>query len=167
MLPMSGNRLNLAGQVCTNAAVTISSHLSDSPYALLCRTEFAEMFETRFDPLLSRGQFLLRMARSFGATLIVIVVSLTLGSVGYRYFGDLTWIDALLNASMILTGMGPVDPMTTTGGKLFASFYALYSGIAFLSLMAIILAPLMHRLLHKFHLDEDEASEKNPSSSQK
>ncbi len=123
------------------------------------------MFETKSDPLLSRGQFLLRMARSFAATLVVILVSLTLGSLGYRYFARLTWVDALLNASMILTGMGPVDPMTTTGGKLFASFYALYSGIAFLSLMAIILAPLIHRLLHKFHLDDEEASENVQSSS--
>lgn len=123
------------------------------------------MFETKSDPLLSRGQFLLRMARSFAATLVVILVSLTLGSLGYRYFAGLTWVDALLNASMILTGMGPVDQMTTTGGKLFASFYALYSGIAFLSLMAIILAPLIHRLLHKFHLDDEEASEKSQPSS--
>ena len=123
------------------------------------------MFETKSDPLLSRGQFLLRMARSFAATLIVILVSLTLGGLGYRYFAGLGWVDALLNASIILTGMGPVDPMKTTGGKLFASFYALYSGIAFLSLMAIILAPLLHRLLHKFHLDEEEAADKNDSSS--
>jgi len=127
------------------------------------------MFETKSEPLLPRGQFLLRMARSFGVTLIVIFVSLVLGSVGYRYFAGLTWIDALLNASMILTGMGPVDQMTTTGGKLFASFYALYSGIAFLTLMAIILAPLIHRLLHKFHLaDEgDDDSDDNQKSSPK
>lgn len=124
------------------------------------------MFETKSDPLLSRGQFLLRMARSFAATLVVILVSLILGSAGYRYFGALTWVDALLNASMILTGMGPVDPMMTTGGKLFASFYALYSGIAFLTLMAIIMAPLIHRLLHKFHLDDEDSSDKSTSTSE-
>lgn len=83
-------------------------------------------------------------------------MSLLIGSVGYHHFGDLPWIDALLNAAMILTGMGPVDSMSSTAGKLFATFYALYSGIAFLTMMAVVLAPPIHRLLHKFHLDEDE-----------
>jgi hypothetical protein len=112
-------------------------------------------FESKTDELLPLGAFLARLARSFGATLMVVVVSLALGSAGYHYFGRLRWIDALLNASMILTGMGPVDPMRTTGGKLFASAYALYSGIAFLTMMAIMLAPIAHRLLHKFHLAEE------------
>jgi hypothetical protein len=117
-------------------------------------------FESKTDELLPLGAFVARLARSFGATLMVVVVSLALGSAGYHYFGRLRWIDALLNASMILTGMGPVDPLRTTGGKLFASAYALYSGIAFLTMMAIMLAPIAHRLLHKFHLaDEDEAAD--------
>ena len=114
------------------------------------------MFEKKDEPLLPRKAFLFRMSRSFGATLVIVSVSLLIGSVGYHHFGDLPWIDALLNAAMILTGMGPVDSMSSTAGKLFATFYALYSGIAFLTMMAVVLAPLIHRLLHKFHLDEDE-----------
>ena len=85
-----------------------------------------------------------------------MAVSLLFGSAGYYYFGKLPWIDALLNAAMILTGMGPVNRMTTLGGKLFATFYALYSGVAFLTMMSVVLAPLVHRMLHKFHLDEED-----------
>ncbi len=114
------------------------------------------MFETRNDPLLARAQFLARMARSFGVTLLIVAFSLLLGGAGYHYFGRLPWIDAVLNASMILTGMGPVDPMRSTAAKLFASFYALYSGIAFLTMMAVLLAPVLHPLLHKFHLEEGD-----------
>lgn len=114
------------------------------------------MFEHKDQPLLPRFEFLARLGRSFGVTLAIVAASLSVGSIGYHVFGKLSWIDALLNAAMILTGMGPVNPMTTNGGKLFATFYALYSGIAFLSMMAVISAPLIHRLLHKFHLDEGD-----------
>ncbi|MHB9081979.1 MAG: hypothetical protein ACYC3X_31325 [Pirellulaceae bacterium] len=86
----------------------------------------------------------------------IIVGSLFVGSAGYHYFGDLPWIDSLLNASMILAGMGPVDPLKTDSAKLFASFYALYSGVAFLAIMAVLTAPLLHRLLHKFHMEISE-----------
>ena len=92
-------------------------------------------------------------------SLVVVAFSLLLGSTGYHYLGELPWIDALLNASMILTGMGPVDPMKTTAAKLFATFYALYSGIAFLTMMAVILAPVVHRLMHKLHADVEEEDE--------
>ena len=78
------------------------------------------------------------------------------GSAGYHHFEGLAWVDSLLNAAMILTGMGPVNPMQSVSGKLFATFYALYSGIAFLSVMAILLAPVIHRGMHQFHLDEGE-----------
>ena len=111
------------------------------------------MFEKKHEPLLPRAAFVFRLGRSFGVTLLIVAVSLLMGSVGYRHFAQLSWIDALLNAAMILTGMGPVDHMPTTAGKLFSTFYALYSGIAFLTMMAVTLAPLIHRLLHKFHLD--------------
>lgn len=114
------------------------------------------MFEHRSDPLLPRPQFYARLARSFAVTLVIVAGSLLLGSAGYHFVGRLSWIDALLNAAMILTGMGPVNPMTTTAGKLFATFYALYSGIAFLSMVAVLLGPVVHRLLHKFHLQEDD-----------
>ena len=73
-----------------------------------------------------------------------------------HYLGRLPWIDALLNATMILTGMGPVDPMRSTPGKLFSMFYALFSGIAFLTIMAVLLAPVIHRALHKFHLPDSD-----------
>ena len=85
----------------------------------------------------------------------MIAASLGFGAWGYHVFGGLAWIDALLNAAMILTGMGPVDAMKTSGGKLFATFYCLFSGIVFLSLMAILLAPIYHRATHRFHLDEE------------
>ena len=83
-------------------------------------------------------------------------IDLLLGGAGYHYFGRLPWIDAFLNATMILTGMGPVNPMTTTPGKLFSISYALFSGIAFLTAMAVLLAPIIHRGLHKFHLAEGD-----------
>ncbi len=114
------------------------------------------MFETRYDPLLPRARFLARMGRSFGVTLLIVAFSLLLGGAGYHYFGRLPWIDAVLNAAMILTGMGPVDPLRSTAGKLFATFYCLYSGIAFLTMMAVLLAPVLHRLMHKFHLEEGD-----------
>jgi hypothetical protein len=93
-----------------------------------------------------------------GAT--VIGACLALGVVGYHVFARLSWLDSLLNASMILTGMGPVNPMTTTGAKLFASFYALFSGVAFITTIGVLLAPAVHRFLHRFHLElasDDEA----------
>lgn len=114
------------------------------------------MFEKKHEPLLPRTAFLSRLSISIGVSLLIVAVSLFIGSLGYHHFGDLPWIDALLNAAMILTGMGPVNPMVTTEGKLFATFYALYSGIAFLTMMAVIVAPLMHRMLHKFHLGDDD-----------
>lgn len=79
--------------------------------------------------------------------------SLALGVLGYHLVAGLSWIDALVNASMILTGMGPVNEMSTVGAKLFASFYALFSGVAFLTIVAVLLAPAVHRFLHRFHLD--------------
>lgn len=86
--------------------------------------------------------------------------SLLIGIWGYHTFAGLNFLDSLLNASMILTGMGPVNPMTTNAGKLFASFYALYSGIAFLTIAATLLGPVIHRLLHRFHIEISEAEEK-------
>ena len=86
----------------------------------------------------------------------VVAFSLFMGAAGYRYYFDLPWIDSLLNASMILTGMGPVDVARTDGAKLFASIYAIYSGVAFLTSIAVLFAPVLHRFLHKFHLDVEE-----------
>ena len=116
------------------------------------------MFEHKKEPVIPHHRFLQRMATSLAFTLLIVVTSLFGGGFGYHYFGNLPWIDAVLNAAMILTGMGPVDAMTTDAGKLFAIAYSLYSGIAFLTMIAVVLAPVLHRLLHKFHLqDEDDA----------
>ena len=86
---------------------------------------------------------------------MIVGVSLAIGTFGYSYFLQMPLVDGLINAAMILTGMGPVDMMETTAGKLFATVYALYSGLAFLSMVAIIIAPIYHRFLHQFHLDEE------------
>jgi len=114
------------------------------------------MFEHKDDPLLCRPRFYGRLAWAFGVSLLIVAVSLLLGTIGYHYLAALPWIDALQNSAMILTGMGPVNPMPTTPAKIFATFYALYSGVAFLSMMAVLLAPVIHRAMHKFHLDLDD-----------
>lgn len=126
------------------------------------------LFESKVDPLISRGRFVQRMLAAFGVTMAIVAASLLMGMVGYHYLGGLRWIDALLNSAMILTGMGPVDPMESTGGKLFATFYALYSGIAFLSMTAVLLAPIIHRAMHQFHLDaEDDTDDKSDAKAAK
>ncbi len=117
------------------------------------------MFEHRRQPLLSRVQFYRRLARSLVLALVFIAGSLALGIFGYHWVARLPWIDALLNASMILTGMGPVDEMKTDSAKVFASAYALFSGVAFLSAMAVLVAPVVHRFLHKFHVEVEEEDE--------
>jgi hypothetical protein len=94
-----------------------------------------------------------RVGRHALVSTVVIAFSLGLGTLGYRAVAQLGWLDAFMNASMILTGMGPVAPMPTPGAKLFASFYALYSGIVFLAVSGIVLAPFLHRMLHRFHLE--------------
>jgi hypothetical protein len=114
------------------------------------------MFENKTDPIAPRKVFITRVASSFLISLCVVSGSLGIGTAGYHIFGELAWIDALLNAAMILAGMGPVDPMKSNSGKLFATFYCLFSGIVFLTLLAIILTPIYHRFLHSFHLEEEE-----------
>src|SRR5207247_5359597 len=111
------------------------------------------MYEKRHQPLISGVCFLFRLAWHFLLSTLVIFVSLAMGVLGYHHLEGLSWLDSLLNASMILGGMGPVDQLHTDGGKLFASFFALYSGLIFLVAGGIILAPAMHRMLHHFHLE--------------
>jgi hypothetical protein len=101
--------------------------------------------------VLPRGQFLRRVTRHGGVSALIILLSLGIGTAGYHAFGDLPWIDALLNASMILTGMGPVNTLSTDAAKLFASLYALYSGIVFLAATGVLVAPFLHRVLHRMH----------------
>lgn len=121
------------------------------------------MLEKRPEGLLPRRKFYAHLFRSVVAASSIIFVSLGLGVLGYHFCNKLSWLDALLNASMILTGMGPIDPMPTVASKLFASFYALFSGIVFLTAAGVLFAPVAHRLFHKFHLEvkpEDERGEK-------
>jgi hypothetical protein len=111
------------------------------------------MYERRSHPLLSRTKFARRVARHLLLALFLISVALGMGVVGYHYIGGLSWIDSLLNASMILGGMGPVDPLHSDAAKLFASFYALFSGLAFVGIASLMIAPFAHRLLHRFQIE--------------
>jgi hypothetical protein len=113
-------------------------------------------FEHKTQPLISRSQFARRMAAYSAFALAFLCVSLAIGTAGYAYFAELPVVDAFLNASMILTGMGPVDRMVTTAGKLFASIYAIYSGVAFLTFCGVLFTPIYHRFIHQFHLDLGE-----------
>jgi hypothetical protein len=108
------------------------------------------MIEGKHPPLLPVRVFISRIIRNLLIGLTIIAFSLGLGMSGYSYFEKMGWIDAFLNASMILSGMGPVSTLQTNEGKLFAGFYALFSGIIFLIVMAIIIAPIFHRFLHRF-----------------
>jgi hypothetical protein len=99
-----------------------------------------------------RKHFLSRFVTYYIIATGLLIFSLGLGVIGYHFSMDLPWIDSLLNASMILTGMGPVNIPDTVAGKLFSSFYAVYSGVAFLSSVAILFSPILHRFLHKFHI---------------
>ena len=112
------------------------------------------MYEHRTHPLLSRSDFTKRVAHHLILALLLLALALGIGVVGYHYLGELKWLDALLNASMILGGMGPVDPLHQPVAKLFASCYALFSGIAFIGVASVMVAPFAHRFLHRFHLDE-------------
>ena len=114
------------------------------------------MFEHHKAKLISRKEFISRQIKYMGFAAIILVWSIGAGTAGYHVFGKLPWIDAFLNASMILTGMGPVDHLDTNSAKLFAAFYALFSGVAFLTFVAVLFAPIYHRFLHRFHLNMDE-----------
>jgi hypothetical protein len=114
------------------------------------------MYEHRKQPLLSRAKFLRRVGRHGLVALGVLVFGLGIGVLGYHWLAHLSWIDSLLNASMILGGMGPVDPLPNNAAKLFASFYALFSGLAFIGIVSVLLAPFVHRMLHRFHAEESE-----------
>lgn len=111
-------------------------------------------FEHRNKPLLPKKLFFFRVSRCLLFAITLILFSLGIGVAGYHYVNQLPWIDALVNASMILTGMGPVDPLRNNAAKIFASVYAIFSGVAFLSIVAVFLSPIVHRFLHKLHIDE-------------
>ena len=105
-----------------------------------------------------------RIALSFCVAFSIVFIALAIGTLGYYFIAKLGWIDAILNASMILTGMGPVASMDTTGSKLFASAYALFSGFVFLTSTGIVLSPVFHRVLHAFHIDDED---ENPDRAKK
>jgi hypothetical protein len=115
-------------------------------------------YESKHQPLLSREAFARRLARSFAAASLLIGVSLLAGVLGYHWFEGMAWIDAFANAAMILSGMGPLAPLQTWGGKLFAGLYALYSGLVLIVAAGILFAPVVHRLLHAFHVETHEKS---------
>ena len=110
-------------------------------------------FEHRAQPVIPRHHFMVRLAHSGAVALGLIAVSLLIGMVGYHALEGLSWIDAFLNASMLLGGMGPVTTPVTYAGKLFAGLYALYCGVAVLLVAGVILAPIAHRILHRFHME--------------
>ena len=106
--------------------------------------------------MISQGAFLRRLAACVGASFALIALSLVCGMLGYHWLEGMSWVDAFLNAAMILSGMGPVSPLKTNAGKLFAGGYALYSGLALIVATGMIIAPVVHRVLHRFHLEIDE-----------
>ena len=112
------------------------------------------MYEHRTHSLLGKAGFAKRVAFHAMFALGVVALALGIGVAGYHYLGQLNWLDSLLNASMILSGMGQVDPLHQPAAKLFASFYALFSGLAFICVASMLVAPFAHRLLHRFHLDK-------------
>jgi len=119
------------------------------------------MFETRHQPLLSTAAFALRVSRHAAFALAIVAMALGGGVIGYHVTENLPWVDALVNAAMILGGMGPVNPLHTTAGKVFASAYALFSGLIFIAIAGVLFAPFFHRFLHRFHM-ESESQERPP-----
>ncbi len=112
--------------------------------------------ENRRQKVAPLSHFLIRLGRYGLFSVMLISVSIGIGIWGYHYFGQLNWLDSFHMSCMILTGMGPVSNMTTDGAKLFSSFYALYSGVAFLSITAVFFAPIIHRLLHILQVERDD-----------
>lgn len=118
------------------------------------------MFESRKNKLIPRQQFYGRLARSFAIGSGVIVIAICIGMLGYHFFEGLGWIDAFMNTAMLISGEGPITPPITSGGKIFAGCYALFSGLLFISTVGFVFAPVVHRFLHKFHIGEAEADDK-------
>jgi hypothetical protein len=114
------------------------------------------MFESRHEKLAPISVFIKRLAGSFMLACVLLLIVLLIGISGYHWLAGLGWVDSILEAAMILGGMGPVNPLTRTSAKLFAAAYALFSGVVFIGIMGILLAPVVHRVLHKFHVKETE-----------
>lgn len=117
-------------------------------------------YERSGEKLLPFREFARRVVAHALIAVVLVLFAVTVGATGYHVFAGLEWIDAFHNASMILSGMGPVDPMPTPAAKLFASVYAIFSGVTFLSIVGVLLAPIVHRAVHHFHLEIEEDEEK-------
>lgn len=118
------------------------------------RNPLLPKYEHKSEPLATSSVYLKRILINLAWTTAVLFVSLSIGVVGYKYFAPMSWIDALHNASMILSGMGPVVVIQTNAGKLFSSFYALFSGVVFITNIGILIAPVAHRFFHKMNLED-------------
>jgi hypothetical protein len=114
------------------------------------------VYEHKHEKLLPRKHFKKRVVFHFVTAFTAMATALLIGIAGYHYFGSLPWVDSFLNAAMILGGMGPVNPLNTVSAKVFAGLYALFSGVVFIGVAGLIIAPFAHRLLHHFHVDEDQ-----------
>lgn len=112
------------------------------------------MYEHRKQPLASKRRFIRRMLKNIFVALVLMAISLLIGVIGYRFTSGMSWIDALHNAAMILSGMGLIDRVDSDTGKIFSSVYALFSGVVFITNFGIILAPVLHRIYHRLHMDE-------------
>lgn len=112
------------------------------------------MYEHRRKPILTPAQFAVRMAWHFAFAACLVCLSLFVGMWGYHHYEGLSWLDGFVNASMLLGGMGPVNPLQTDAGKLFAGLYALYAGLVFLIVAGVLMAPVIHRIAHRVHLVE-------------
>src|SRR5512136_1953041 len=112
------------------------------------------MYESRREPPVPATRFAQRLLAHLGVALALLVVSLAIGMIGYVSLEKLSWIDAFLNSAMLLGGMGPVNPPQTTSGKLFAGLYALYAGLVFIVMAALVFTPILHRVMHHFHWNE-------------
>jgi len=121
------------------------------------------MFESKHRRLLPGHAFVWRMLKVLALTFGVIAGALLIGVLGYHHLAGFTWVDSILNASMILGGMGPVGELPNDEAKLFASAYAIFSGLVFISVMGIVLGPMAHRMLHRFHIDDGDFSDQQPT----
>ena len=114
------------------------------------------MFEHKHEKIAPVSVFIKRLVGYIAAAILLILFSLFIGIAGYHWIAGFSWIDSLLNASMILGGMGPVNLLTNAGSKVFASLYALFSGLVFIAVMGIVFSPIIHRILHTFHIDDKD-----------
>lgn len=120
---------------------------------MAARTPGVTGFERRGQPVASRRKFLIRMGLAVSLWLFLTTAGMAIGIAGYAYFEGMSFVDAFVNAAMILSGMGPMGELKTTGGKVFAGLYAIFSGLIIIIATGFVLAPIFHRVLHRFHVE--------------